>query len=218
MTKVLVACEYSGIVRDAFRKKGYDAYSCDLRETESDPDYHFREDVFKTLDRKDWDLMIAHPPCTYLCNSGVRWLHEKQDRWQKMVDGAVFFRKLLNADVPRIAVENPIMHKYAKKVAGVQNEEPQTIQPYQFGEPESKAICLWTRNLPELEKTDVVEEREHRVHNMGPSDDRSKERSRFFEGRRRCHGRPVGKHPLNILLPLLFVTYDRRRLYFMSKL
>ena len=180
--KVLVACEFSGVVRDAFRDAGFDAISCDLRETERNSEHHIKGDVLELIEERgdEFDLMIAHPPCTYLSNSGVRWLYEQDERWKDMIDGAVFFRKLLNADIPYIAVENPIMHKYGKKIIG--SEPDQVVQPYQFGEPETKATCLWLRNLPELESTEVVEEREARVHNMAPSEDRAKERSRFFEG------------------------------------
>lgn len=179
--KVLVACEYSGIVRDAFLEKGHDAWSCDLRPSEKG-NPHLQTDIFRALKVADWDLMIAHPPCTYLSNSGVRWLYEKQGRWKDMIKGAVFFRKLLNADVPKIAVENPIMHKWAKKVIG--KNQDQVIQPYQFGHAETKATCLWLKNLPKLKPTNLVdpEKVKHRVHEMAPSDDRSKERSRFFEG------------------------------------
>lgn len=183
--KVLVACEYSGIVREAFRDQGYDAVSCDVRETEQ-PGPHIQKDVLEVLDERasEFDLMIAHPPCTYLSNSGVRWLYEKDERWQDMIEGAVFFRKLLNADIPHIAVENPIMHKWAKKVIGIEDRDPETIQPWMFGEPENKAICLWKKNLPDLEPTDIVKEekRSSTVHKMPPSEDRSKKRSLFFEG------------------------------------
>jgi len=185
--KVLVACEYSGIVRDAFLEEGFDAYSCDIRETESNPNRHFQEDVFKTIERKDWDLMVAHPPCTYLANSGSRWLYEKDERWQDMIDGAVFFRKLYNADIPHIAVENPIMNGWAKKVVG-EGKPDQSFQPYHFGHLESKRICLWLNNLPKLSKTNDVEDEAknqsdkelHKKHWMGSGS--GKERSRFFEG------------------------------------
>jgi len=189
--RVLVACEFSGIVRDAFRDEGFEAISCDLRETESDPQHHIEGDVLTVLEEKGeyFDLMVAHPPCTYLSNSGVRWLYEKEERWKKMVEGGVFFRKLIQCDkIPKIAVENPIMHKWGKKVAGIEeypDDMKQTIQPWQFGEPEKKAICLWLKGLPKLEPTDVIEDegsRQARVHNMPPSEDRSKERSRFFPG------------------------------------
>jgi hypothetical protein len=188
---VLIACEFSGIVRDAFRNHGFNAISCDLRETESNSEYHVTGDVLELIQNRgeQFDLMVAHPPCTYLSNSGVRWLYEKEERWQDMIDGGVFFRELLYTDkIPHVAVENPVMHKWAKKVAGIADypdEQTQTIQPWQFGEPEKKAVCLWLRDLPKLEPTDIIEDtdkHEARVHNMPPSEDRSKERSRFFAG------------------------------------
>ena len=192
--KVLVACEFSGIVRDAFREEGYDAVSCDLRETERNPEYHIQRDVLELIEERgeEFDLMVAHPPCTYLSNSGVRWLYEKEKRWQDMIEGGVFFRKLLNCDkIPHIAVENPIMHKWGKKVAGIENhpdELKQRVQPWQFGEPEKKAVCLWFKNLPKLEETDNVKdvvdslpkEEAQKKYWMGSNS--SKERSRFFEG------------------------------------
>lgn len=188
--KILIACEFSGIVRDAFREQGFDAVSCDLLESErGEP--HIRGDVLEILDRYEWDLMVAHPPCTYLANSGVRWLYEKEGRWKKMIDGAVFFRNLLEADIPHIAVENPVMHKYGKNIIGKNPE--QTVQPWQFGEPETKAICLWLQNLPKLEPTEIVEEREARVHRMPPGEERSKERSRFFEGVAEAMAKQWGK-------------------------
>jgi len=175
---VLVACEFSNVVRDAFRNEGFNALSCDTREPESGGP-HYQGDVMDILEN-DWQLMIAHPPCTYLANSGVRWLHERDDRWQDMIDGAVFFRELLTADIPHIAIENPVMHKYGKKIIGRGHD--QSIQPWQFGHGETKRICLWLENLPELEPTDVVDGREARVHEMPPGEERSKERSRFFSG------------------------------------
>lgn len=176
--RVLVVCEFSGIVRDAFREKGHYAMSCDLLPTES-PGPHYRGDVRDVLG-DDWDLMIAHPPCTYLANSGVRWLYEKENRWQDLIEGASFFRELLNAPIPHRAVENPVMHKWARKIVG--RGPDQTIQPWQFGHGETKATCLWLENLPPLEPTEIVEGREARVHRMPPGPERSKERSRFFTG------------------------------------
>jgi len=193
-SKVLVACEFSGVVRDAFRNEGFEAVSVDLKETERNPENHIQGDVLEVLrDKgKEFDLMIAHPPCTYLSNSGVRWLYEKEKRWQKMIDGAVFFRKLLNYDkIPHIAVENPIMHKWGKRVAGIENypdEFQQTIQPWQFGEPEKKAVCLWLKNLPKLEETDNVKDivesmsKKEAQKKFWMGSNSSKERSRFFEG------------------------------------
>lgn len=176
--RVLVACEFSGIVRDAFITAGHDAVSCDLLPTESDGP-HIQGDVLDVLD-KGWDLMIAHPPCTYLANSGVRWLHEQEGRWQDMIDGAVFFRQLLNAPIPRVAIENPIIHKYAAKIIG--RRQDQCVQPWQFGHGETKAVCLWLRNLPAIEPTEIVDGREARVHHEPPSEERWKNRSRFYYG------------------------------------
>lgn len=177
--KVLVACEYSGVVRDAFRKLGHDAWSCDILPTEADPRWHLQCDVLEILDN-GWDLMIAHPPCTYLCNSGVRWLNTQKGRWAAMHEGAEFFKSLYNADIPKIAIENPIMHKYAKEIIGAQ--QTQIIQPWQFGHGETKATCLWLKNLPKLESTNIVEGREQRIHKMSPGPDRWKERARTFQG------------------------------------
>lgn len=130
--KVLVACEYSGTVRDAFRKRGHDAWSCDILPTDVEGP-HFQCDVSKILDQ-GWDLMIAHPPCTYLTNSGVCWLHKDPSRWDKLKEGAEFFKVLLQAPIPRIAVENPIMHKYARELIG--QDKTQVIQPWMFGHKE----------------------------------------------------------------------------------
>lgn len=179
MSRVLVACEYSGIVRDAFIRAGHDAVSCDLLPSESDLGVHYRGDVRQILNLHMWDLVIAHPPCTYLANSGVRWLHERPERWGDLDAGATFFRQFLGC-APRVAIENPIPHKYAVERIG--RPYDQLIQPWQFGHGETKAICLWLENLPPLEPTDVVEGREARVHRMAPGPDRQKERSRFFRG------------------------------------
>lgn len=160
--RVLVACEFSGVVRDAFLDHGFDAWSCDLKPTESDGP-HICGDVLEIVD-DDWDLMIAHHPCTYLCNSGVRWLYKKdddgnkikdEDRWEKMRDAAAFFKSLLNAPIPHIAVENPVMHSYGIEIIGQKYD--QIIQPYYFGDSAQKTTCLWLKNLPELEPTNVVD-------------------------------------------------------------
>lgn len=175
--RVLVACEYSGIVRDAFTARGHDAMSADLLPTES-PGPHHEGDVLEVLDGS-WDLMVAHPPCTYLTNSGVRWLHERPERWESMREGAEFFNALWRAPIPRVAIENPVPHKYARDIIGPYS---QSIQPWQFGDGETKRICLWLRGLPPLMPTQVVYEREARVHMLPPGPDRQKERSRFFPG------------------------------------
>jgi len=174
--KVLVACEFSGTVGSAFHKRGHDVLTCDLLPTETPEVPHHQGDVLDVL-QDDWDLMVAHPPCTYLANSGVRWLHEQPGRWRKLEQAAKFFKRLHGADVPRICVENPVPHLYGKLP-----EYTQTIQPWQFGHGETKRTCLWLKNLPPLQPTNIVEGREARVHRMPPGLDRQKERSRFFTG------------------------------------
>lgn len=184
--RVLVACEFSGIVRDAFRARGHEAISADLLPTER-PGPHYQGDVLELLTGifpTRWDLVIAHPPCTYLANSGVRWLYKDgepdEDRWLRMADAAEFFKALLNAPVPRIAVENPVMHRYAKAIIG--RGPDQCIQPWQFGHGETKRTCFWLKNLPPLEPTNIVDGREPRVHYASPGPDRWKERSRTLQG------------------------------------
>ena len=170
--RVLVACEFSGIVRDAFRTRGHDAWSCDLLPTESDGP-HIEGDVLGVLG-DGWDLMIAHPPCTHLAVSGARWFKEKQ---QEQADALAFVQALMDAPIPRIAVENPI-----SVISSKIRKPDQIIQPWQFGHGETKAICLWLKNLPPLVPTNVVDGREARVHRMPPGPNRWKERSRFFPG------------------------------------
>lgn len=189
--RVLVACEFSGRVRDAFRKKGHDAWSCDLIPSEPYSVYHIQDDVLNVLNHS-WDLMIAHPPCTYLTNAGVRHLHDHvkmrrgnrtavfgSKRWVAMHESAVFFRNLLNAPIDKICVENPVPHKYAKHII---DDYSQLIQPWQFGHGETKATCLWLKNLPNLKSTNLVEGREARIHKMSPSPDRGKLRSITYQG------------------------------------
>tara|TARA_R110000803_G_scaffold170556_1_gene233537 strand:+ start:95 stop:670 length:576 start_codon:yes stop_codon:yes gene_type:complete len=176
--RVLVACEYSGRVRDAFIAQGHEAISCDILPTDS-PGPHYQGDVFDIIDQ-DWDLMIAHPPCTYLCNSGVSWLHKRPERWGQLKDGAEFFKALLEADIPKIAVENPIMHKYAVDIIG--RRQDQIVQPWQFGHGETKATGFWLKGLPKLQPTDIVEGRQQRLHLLPPSKDRWKLRSTTYQG------------------------------------
>lgn len=187
--KVLVACEFSGRVRDAFINRGHDAVSCDLLPTES-PGPHIQQDVLELLD-DDWDLMIAHPPCTYLCNSGVRWLcnsdgSQNCDRWKKFHAAGDFFSLLLDCYVPKICVENPIPHRYA--VHRIGRKYDQIIQPWQFGCGEQKSTCLWLKNLPKLQPTNIVEGRFNRLHRLsatqgpGSSKDRKKNRSITYQG------------------------------------
>jgi hypothetical protein len=176
--KVLVACEYSGTVRDAFIKLGHDAISCDLLPTDI-PGPHYQGDIFDIIN-DGFDLMIAHPPCTYLCNSGVCWLHRDKTRWDKMRDGAIFFKRLLDCNIPKIAIENPIMHKYSVEIIG--RRQDQLIQPWMFGHGETKATCFWLKNLPKLIPTNIVEGREQRLHKLPPSKDRWKIRSKTYQG------------------------------------
>ena len=170
--KVLVACEISGRARDAFRALGHDAVSCDLLPSET-PGPHIQGDVLNHLD-DGWDLMIAHPPCTHLAVSGARWFKDKQ---QEQKEAIAFFLKLVNAPIQRIAIENPVgimSTKYRKP--------DQIIQPWQFGHGETKATCLWLKNLPKLVPTDIVDGRDQKVHRMPPSPDRGKNRSRTYQG------------------------------------
>lgn len=176
--RVLVACEFSAVVRDAFRARGFDAWSCDLLPTEGDPRWHLEgEDAqFVAYQPDCWDLMIAHPPCTHLAVSGARHFAAKRadGRQQAALD---FVRTLLDAPIPHIALENPV------SVISSQIRKPdQIIQPWQFGHGETKATCLWLTNLPLLKPTNIVEGREARVHRMPPGPDRWKERSRTFQG------------------------------------
>lgn len=177
--RVLVACEFSRIVASAFERQGHYALSCDLLPAESQGN-HYQGDVFDILNN-GWDLMIAHPPCTYLCNSGVRWLKTQSDRQSKMIDGSRFFKALLDANIPRICIENPIPHKYALQIIG--RKYDQIIQPYNFGHAESKAICLWLKHLPPLINTLTIKENiKQSIHLMPPSANRSHLRSIFYSG------------------------------------
>jgi hypothetical protein len=171
--KVLIACEYSGRVRDAFRVRGHDAYSCDLLPCDGDPSYHVQADCRDVLGG-GWDLMIAHPPCTHLAVSGARWFKDKQDEQREALD---FVRMLLDAPIERIALENPV-----SIISSKIRKPNQIIQPWQFGHGETKATCLWLKNLPLLVPTNIVEGRENKVHRMPPSEDRWKLRSLTYQG------------------------------------
>lgn len=172
--KVLVACEYSGRVRDAFRKRGHNAWSCDLLETDAEPDWHYKEDVIHVLSFQKWDMLIAFPPCTHLAGSGARWWKDKGKEQKEALD---FVRLLLNAPVERIALENPV-----GKISTAIRKPDQIVQPWMFGHGETKATCLWLKNLPKLEPTKIVDGREARIHRMSPSKDRWKLRSLTYQG------------------------------------
>lgn len=189
--RVLIGCEESQEVCKAFRAKGHEAYSCDLQECSGGrPEWHIKGSIVNEL-YKEWDLVIAHPPCTRLSNSGVRWLTER-DLWQDMYFACEFFNQFqtyaLNGG--KVCIENPIPHKYAVEYIG---KYTQIIQPWQFGHPESKATCLWLYNLPELIPTDVVTGREQKVWRMAPSADRSKLRSKTYPGIAKAMAEQWGK-------------------------
>ena len=172
--RVLIACEYSGAVRDAFIRGGHDAMSCDLLPTEA-PGPHYQGDVRDVLDFP-WDLMIAHPPCTHLSVSGAKHFEAKRMDGRQQ-SAASFFMSLAKADIPAIAIENPVC-----VMSSLWRRPDQTIQPWQFGHGETKATCLWLKNLPTLQATCVVAGREARVHKMPPSPDRWKKRSTTYAG------------------------------------
>lgn len=187
--KVLVACERSGVVRQAFRDKGHDAWSCDLAPAEDNSAFHFQQDVLEILYDACWELLIAHPDCTYLANSGVHWLHKQPDRWDKMIAAALFFRTLLCAEIAHICVENPVIHKYALEHIG--QKYTQTIQPYQFGHAESKRTCLWLKGLPPLRPTKIMtkpacghwnNQTPSGQNKLGPSADRAMKRAKTYRG------------------------------------
>lgn len=169
---ILIGCEFSGIVRDAFIHEGYDAISCDLLDSEK-PGPHIKEDIRNIL-KDNWEMMIVFPPCTHLAISGARWFKEKQNEQKEALQ---FIIDLLNAPIPHIALENPI------GIISTQIKKPeQIIQPWQFGHPETKATCLWLKNLPLLYETNRVKPTNHSIHYEPPSPDRWKNRSRTFEG------------------------------------
>jgi hypothetical protein len=170
--KVLIACEYSGVVRDAFIDNGHDAMSCDLLPTDS-PGNHYHGNVFDVIN-DGWDLMIAHPPCTHLAVSGARWF---KDKVKEQAESLEFVRRLMDAPIDRIAIENPI-----SIISSRIRKPEQIIQPWMFGHGETKATCLWLKNLPKLTPTDIVEGREARIHKMSPGPNRWKERSKTYQG------------------------------------
>lgn len=173
--KILIACEFSGILRDAFRKRGHDAWSCDIIDTEGNPKYHIKDDVLKHL-LDGWDCMVGHPYCTHTAVSGARYFEEKRKdgRQQEAID---FFMALVNAPIPRIAIEHPI-----SIMSRIYRKPDQIIQPWMFGHGETKATCLWLKNLPLLKPTNIVKGREGRVWKEPPSKDRWKNRSRTYMG------------------------------------
>jgi len=184
--RVLVGCEFSGVVREAFRAQGHEAWSCDLLPAEDNSPYHYARDVFEVIGYKCWDLAIFHPPCTYLCTSGLHWNKRVPGRAQMTEDALVFVERLLQADVPKIALENPI-----GCISTRIRKPDQIIQPFQFGHPESKQTCLWLKNLPKLVPTNVLtkpasghwdNQTPSGQNKLGPSADRWKLRSITYLG------------------------------------
>lgn len=188
--KVLVACEFSEVVKEQFLLRGHDAHSCDLLPGEKRLPNHHQCDVREILN-DGWDLMIAHPPCTYLSRAGIRWLFSDQQRRMEVVKSAQFFNQLLNADIPMIAVENPIQHRFAREFI---RKHDQVIEPFMFGHKEHKRTCLWLKNLPYLNPTEALWQKEpvlfvdkrggkHYSTDMyPPSLERGQNRSRTFTG------------------------------------
>lgn len=173
IVRVLIACEFSGVVRAAFEKQGHYAVSCDLLPSEI-PGNHFQGDIREILHSEEWDLMIAHPPCTHLAVSGARWFPEKKEEQKEALS---FIHELMEAPIDRICIENPV------SIISTEIRKPdQVIQPWQFGHGETKATCLWLKNLPPLQATNIVPGRESRIHKLLPSVNRWKERSRTFQG------------------------------------
>lgn len=188
--KILVACEFSNTVSNAFRVRGHDVTSCDLLPSEGPAEYHYQGDVRDIL-HDGWDMIIAHPPCTYLSNAGVGWLRkgENTKRMGQMRDAAVFFQMFLDLPVAKVCVENPVMHKYAKECI-TRPKPTQYVQPYQFGHQETKRTGLWLAGLPPLTDTDNVKEaaysrpakERNRLNSLGETKDRWKKRSKTYSG------------------------------------
>jgi len=204
--RVLVGCETSGIVRQAFRQKGFDAWSCDILPSDDHSPFHRQADVRDVLYLEHWDLFIAHPPCTRLCNSGVRWLKKAppgrclSDIWMELQEGADLFSQCWNAGIRHVAVENPVMHRYAKeRIRGFQPFS-QSIHPWQFASDEAdrdnvkKRTCLWLRNLPLLVPDGSLDGTTARadVHLAAPGPDRWKRRSKFYPGIARAMAKQWG--------------------------
>ena len=170
--RILIACEFSGIVRDAFTARGHEATSCDLLPSETKGN-HYQGNVLDII-ANDWDLIIAHPPCTHLAVSGARWF---KDKVKEQMEALNFVKLFMTAHCPKICIENPI------SIISTRIRKPdQIIQPWQFGHPETKATCLWLKGLPLLKPTNIVEGREARIHKMPPGPDRWKNRSRTYQG------------------------------------
>jgi len=190
--RILVACESSGVVREAFRSFGHDAWSADVLPADDGSPHHIQGDATKILG-DGWDMLIAHPPCTYLTNAGVRWLYNadgtrNEERWEAMREGAKLFLAFWNAPVERVCVENPVMHRYGKEI--IRASFAQSVQPYDFGHKEVQRTCFWLRGLPRLEPTTNLKQEtmslpykdRAKVHLTSPGPNRWKIRSKTYRG------------------------------------
>lgn len=180
--RILVACEYSGTVREAFRKMGHDAWSCDLLPSDDNSPYHIQGDLFEVIN-DGWDMALFFPPCTYLCSSGLHWNKRRPERAKLTEEAVEFVKRLYNCNIPKIAIENPIGCLSTRL-----RKPDQIIQPWQFGEDASKATCLWLRGLPALKETNVIKKKrysnqtESGQNKLPPSPDRWKIRSKTYQG------------------------------------
>lgn len=187
--KILIGCEFSGLVRDAFIELGHDAVSCDIIPSEKPNNKHIQDDILNHLN-ESWDMMLAFPPCTYLCNSGARWMYEEKGRELKQEKALEFVNILMDADIDKIMIENPI-----GAISTNIRKPDQIIQPWMFGHGETKATCLWLKNLPLLKPTNIVEGRDNRIHRIWNVKNRSKERSRTYPGIARAMANQWGYIP-----------------------
>lgn len=184
--RVLIACEESQVVCKAFRERGHEAYSCDILPTSGDhPEWHIQTNVLYMMhepiwfsESKKWDLLIAFPPCTYVCFAGIRWNVGNPERTQKTSDSIEFFKRLYYCGIQKVAIENPV--GVIPRHTGI--KWTQMIHPWEHGHGEQKKTCLWLKNLPSLIPTDIVEGREQRIFKMGPSTTRSTDRSKTYPG------------------------------------
>ena len=183
--RVLIGCEESGTIRDAFRAAGHDAYSCDLQPSRTNPQWHIQGDLLNVLN-EGWELAIFHPPCTHLAVSGARWFREKQ---QEQRDALHFVRALMQSPIDHWAIENPV-----SVISTAIRPPDQVIQPWQYGHGETKATCLWLKNLPLLTPTNTVAGRQPRIHMMPPRPNRARERSKTYQGIAEAMAEQWGKH------------------------
>jgi hypothetical protein len=181
-----------------------------LEPADDGSEHHYQQDALQVIYQHPWDLLIAHPPCTYLCNSGVRWLHTRPERWAELDKACAFFLALWNAPCDRVAIENPVMHKHARERIGL-GRPTFTLQPYEHGEPETKRTCFWTRGLPAIAPSNIVPCTSARVHRMAPGPNRQQERSRTLEGVAKALAMQWGTPILQGIAPIPICCQQSRR-------